>query len=101
MDVKKIDKIWETDGKHLIKPSILLAQDVNNKIYFIIEDKYAIVFMVLKDSNITFCIPKKYLRKEISYYYILNNSKLIPTSCKNKKNELEDFVQKKLLQIKF
>ena len=97
MDIKKINSIWEKDGKDLIKPNILLAKDVNNKEYFVIEDRSTIVFMVFKDSNITYCIPKKYLKKELNYYYITNNSKLITVSCREKKNKYEMFVQKYLL----
>lgn len=97
MNVQKINNIWDKEGKDLIKPKILLAQDINNKIYFVIEDKSTICFMIYKDSNITYCIPKKYLKKEVNYYYITNNSKLIPVSCKSKKNKYEIFVQKYLL----
>ena len=97
MDYKKINSIWDKEKKDLIKPSILLAKDVNNKEYFVIEDRSTIVFMVFKDSNITYCIPKKYLKKELNYYYITNNSKLITVSCREKKNKYEMFVQKHLL----
>ena len=97
MDYKKINSIWDKEKKDLIKPSILLAKDVNNKEYFVIEDRSTIVFMVFKDSNITYCIPKKYLKKELNYYYITNNSKLITVSCREKKNKYEMFVQKYLL----
>ena len=94
---KKVNSIWDKYGKDLIKPDILLAKDVNNKEYFVIEDRSTIVFMVFKDSNITYCIPKKYLKKELNYYYITNNSKLITVSCREKKNKYEMFVQKYLL----
>lgn len=97
MDYKKINSIWDKEKKDLIKPNILLAKDVNNKEYFVIEDRSTIVFMVFKDSNITYCIPKKYLKKELNYYYITNNSKLITVSCREKKNRYEMFVQKNLL----
>ena len=97
MDYKELNFIWEKEKKDLIKPSILLAKDINNKDYFVIEDRSTIVFMVLKDSNITYCIPKKYLKKELNYYYITNNSKLITVSCREKKNKYEMFVQKYLL----
>lgn len=94
---KKVNEIWDTKGKNLVKPKILLAKDVNGGNYFVIEDKGSIVFMVFKNSNITFCIPKTYLKKELYYYNILDNSKLITTSCPGKKNKYEIFVQKYLL----
>ena len=97
MDIQKINSVWEKNGKNLIKPNIVLAKDINNKIYYVIEDRSTIVFMVFKDSNITYCIPKKYLKKELNYYYITNNSKLITVSCREKKNKYEMFVQKYLL----
>lgn len=97
MDYKKINLIWDKEKKDLIKPNIVLAKDVNNKDYFVIEDRSTIVFMVLKDSNITYCIPKKYLKKELNHYYITNTSKLITVSCREKKNKYEMFVQKHLL----
>jgi len=97
MDIQKIESLWKKEAGNLIKPNILLAQDVNNKIYFVIEDKSTICFMIYKDSNITYCIPKKYLKKEVGYYFITNNSKLIPVSCNTKKNKYEIFVQKFLL----
>jgi hypothetical protein len=97
MDTERVDKIWDKYGKDLVKPKILMAQDVNNKIYFVIEDRSTICFMILKDSNITYCIPKKYLNREINYYYIANNTKLITVSCRGRKNKYEEFVQKHLL----
>ena len=100
MDLEKINKAWDNKGANLTKPKILLAKDINNKYYYVIKDNSSIVFMVLKDSNITYTIPKKYLTKEIDYYYVANNNKLIPVSCRDKKNEYETFVQKNLLGIK-
>lgn len=97
MDIKAIEKKWDKEGSHLTKPKILLAQDVNHNIYYVYEDRSTIVFMVLKDSNIAYCIPKKYLKVELNYYYITENSKLIPISCREKKSKYEEFVQKNLL----
>ncbi len=94
---KRVDQLWDSKGKDLIKPKVLLAKDIDEKLYFVIEDKGAIVFMVFRNGNITFCIPKTYLKKELNYYYILDNSKLITTSCPGKKNKYEIFVQKYLL----
>lgn len=97
MDIKKINEVWEKNGKELLKPNIVLAKDINSKNYFVIEDRSTIVFIVLKGSNITYSIPKKYLKKELNYYYITNISKLITVSCREKKNKYEMFVQKFLL----
>lgn len=97
MDLKRLNTKWDSNGKGLNKPKILIAKDINNKFYYVIRDNSSIVFMVYKDSNITFSIPKKYLKKEIDYYYITNNNKLIPVSCRDRKNDYELFVQKYLL----
>ena len=97
MDLDKIKEIWDKEATGLNKPRILIAKDINNKYYYVIKDNSSIIFMVFKDSNITYSIPKKYLRKEIDYYFITNNNKLIPVSCLRRKNEYEIFVQKFLL----
>jgi len=97
MDLEKISTQWDTNAKDLTKPKILVGKDINNKIYYVIKDGGSIVFMVYKDSNITYSVPKKYLNREIDYYYITNNNKLIPVSCLRRKNKYEMFVQKFLL----
>lgn len=102
MEKKEMDKIssmWDTKGKDLLKPSILVAMDKKDKIFYVIEDNSTIYFMVYRNSNITYCIPKKYVKKEANIYRILNDNKLISVSCSSK-NKYENFVQKYLLSIK-
>jgi hypothetical protein len=99
MDLNKLNNIWDKHGKNLIKPSKLLIKDFNKNNYYVIKDSSFIVFMVLKNSNITYCIPKKYLANESEYYFLTeeNINKLITVSCRDKKNEYEVFVQKNIL----
>ena len=58
MDIQKIESLWKKEAGNLIKPNILLAQDVNNKIYFVIEDKSTICFMIYKIAILLIVYPK-------------------------------------------
>ena len=97
MDTDKLNQIWDQHGSDLLKPKILLAKDINNNFYYVIKDNSSIVFMIFKNSNITYSIPKKYLNNELDYYYITDNTKLISVSCPTKKDPYELFVQKYLM----
>lgn len=97
-ELQEIERLWKEKGKELTMPKILVSKDKEDKYYYNIEDNSTIIFMVLKNSNITYSIPKKYLKKEAGIYKILDTNKLIPVSCPSK-NKYELFVQNNLLTL--
>lgn len=94
--IKSVEEEWKKNKKNLVIPKIFLAFDNENKKYFVIKDQSVIVYLVASNSNITYCIPKKYLIIiDDKYYKIDNASKLISVTCRSK-NDYENFVLKKL-----
>jgi hypothetical protein len=93
-----MDKVWAEKGNELVAPTIFLAFDNNDNKYYIISNADPIVYMVLDKSNITYCIPKKYLSvSDGNFYKINNSSKMSPVSCRSLNNK-ENFVQKHLMK---
>lgn len=97
MDINRINKIWDEKKENLVKPKIVVAIDKENKGYYVIKDSTSIVFLIYKNSNITYSIPKKYLKEEFDYYIINDSERLITVSCPTKKDAYETFVQKYLM----
>ena len=97
--ILEIEKIWQKEGKDLIKPKFVLAIDRSNTMFFVTQDSSSIFFMVKDNTNSTFAIPKKYCSKSRTgnFYYIQEIDKLTVVSCP-KKNNYEIFVQKHLIK---
>lgn len=94
--LKSIEEEWKKNKKNLVIPKIFLAFDNENKKYFVIKDQASIIYLIAYNSNITYCIPRKYLTIiDDKYYKIENSNKLISVTCRSK-NEYENFVLKKL-----
>ena len=92
-----MERVWDKNGKNLIKPHIFYAMDSNKRKFFVFRDVSTIVFLVMDKSNTTFAIPKKYCRVKEDHYIITNYEKLIPVSCPTK-NEYEKFIHKYLVK---
>ena len=98
LKLSDINAIWDTKGKDLQKPKILLVIDRDNNIYYTMRDNSTIVYLVDKKTTVTYCIVKKYLEvKDNKYYFINNESKLIYINC-SKKNEYDNFIIKNLIK---
>ena len=96
IDYKKVKKIWEKNNQKLVVPDVVVSYDKNKQVFFVYQDYSTIVFMILNKSNISYCIPKKYLVVTEGWYKITDISKLIPVSCP-KKNKYENFVLENFL----
>lgn len=101
IDLKKINNMWNKDGKNLKKPSVLLAK-YKEKQYFVFRDDSSVIFMIAVNCNVTIAIPKKYckLRRdkyENNFYEItqIENSSVV--SCTGSPNNYETFVIENLV----
>ena len=95
--IKTIEEKWKKDSGELESPKHFLAYDNEGKKYFVIKDPSSIVYIVSDKSNITYCIPMKYLTLVDKNYYRINNpGKLISVTCRAR-NKYEQFVQKYLM----
>jgi hypothetical protein len=97
----KLAKIWKKEGKSFKKPSFLYAVDSEGKKYFIYRDDSSIVFVIVENSEVTYIIPKKYLKiiseGNNSYYKVLNIEKFSIVSCIGKKSPVERFIIDKIV----
>ena len=97
----KLEKIWKKEGKGLKKPSVLYAKDSDGKKYFVIRDDSSIVFVMVEKSEVTYAIPKKYLKvireEKDTYYKVMNIEKFSIVSCIGRKSPLEKFTIDKII----
>ena len=101
VDVSKVRKIWNDDGKNLKHPSVFFAV-YRDKIYYVFRDDSFIIFMIPKNCNVTYALPKKYckIKKDKNgekYYKIsdIENASLV--SCIGTKNDYEKLIINKII----
>ena len=87
--------IWKKNGKKLKHPTIYFAL-FGNKVYYVFRDDSFIIFMISKNSNITYAIPKKYCsikkHKSSKYYEIENIIYASVVSCIGTKSDYEKLI---------
>lgn len=101
VDVSKVKKIWKEDGKNLKHPKVYFAV-YNEKIYYVFRDDSFIIFMIPKNCNITYALPKKYckIKKDKNgetYYKISDIENASTVSCIGTKTEYEKLIINKII----
>ena len=96
INVKKVKSVWEKEGKKLKTPNILFAV-YHRKIYYVIRDDSFIVFMIPKNCNTTYALPKKYCKiikdsNGVKYYKMSSIENFSVVSCIGSKTPLEKLV---------
>ena len=96
VNTKKIKDVWKKEGKDLKSPMVFFAV-YNDKIYYVIRDDSVIIFMIPKDCDTTYALPKKYcsVKKDKSgekYYKINNIENASLVSCPTSKTDIEKII---------
>ena len=96
INIKKVKDVWKKEGKDLKSPIIFFAIYMD-KVYYIIRDNSVIIFMIPRNCDTTYALPKKYcsIKKDKSgekYYKINNIENASIVSCPSSKSDIEKVV---------
>ena len=96
INIKKVKDVWKKEGKDLKSPIIFFAIYMD-KVYYIIRDNSVIIFMIPRNCDTTYALPKKYcsIKKDKSgekYYKINNIENASIVSCPSSKSDIEKLV---------
>ena len=96
IDIKKVKSIWKKEGAKLKHPDIFFAVYKEN-LYYVFRDDSFIIFMIPKNCNITYALPKKYCKvkkdeNKEKYYKISSIESSSVVSCIGSKTDYEKLI---------
>jgi hypothetical protein len=96
IDTKVVKNIWKQKGKKLKKPKIFFATFFD-KVYYVFRDDSFIIFMIPSKCDVTYAVPKKYCKVQVSsegeeYYKIENSDSISVVSCIGRKSTYEKLI---------